>query len=107
MVSLRAAPTTKQEIPVGTTKRFPQLRPRLPRFRKPWMSEDYGCIFDAVGLALTFFFQFKNKYPDKKRTKFVIKFCQLSFLLTAILFLAKQVSENHRPSYSNKLLIFE
>jgi len=47
--------TTKQEIAVGITKRFPKLRPRLPRFRKPWMSEDYRMsIFDAVGLALTF-----------------------------------------------------
>jgi len=29
---------------------------RLPRFRKPWMSEDYRMsIFDAVGFGLTFF----------------------------------------------------
>ena len=46
--------TTKQEIAVGITKRFPELTPHLPRFRKPWMSEDYRMsIFDAVGLALT------------------------------------------------------
>jgi hypothetical protein len=31
------------------------------------MSEDYRMsIFDAVALALTFFFQLKNKHPDKK-----------------------------------------
>jgi len=29
---------------------------RLPRLRKPWMSEDYRMsIFDAVALALTIF----------------------------------------------------
>lgn len=29
--------------------------PRLLRFRKPWMTEDYRMsIFDAVGLAVTF-----------------------------------------------------
>jgi len=29
---------------------------RLPRFRKPWMSEDYRMsIFDAVALAIAFF----------------------------------------------------
>jgi hypothetical protein len=47
---------TKQEIAVAIAKRFPELAPRLPRFRKPWMSEDYRMsIFDAVGFGLTFF----------------------------------------------------
>jgi hypothetical protein len=33
-----------------------KLRPRLPRFRKPWMSEDYRMsIFDAVRLGITYF----------------------------------------------------
>jgi len=46
----------KQEIAGAIAKRFPELAPRLPRFRKPWMSEDYRMsIFDAVGLAITFF----------------------------------------------------
>jgi Holliday junction resolvasome RuvABC endonuclease subunit len=50
--------TTKQEIAIAIAKRFPELAPRLPRFRKPWMSEDYRMsIFDAVALALTFFFK--------------------------------------------------
>ena len=45
--------TTKYEIAVAITKRFPELAPRLPRFRKPWMSEDYRMsIFDAVGFGL-------------------------------------------------------
>jgi Holliday junction resolvasome RuvABC endonuclease subunit len=53
--------TTKQEIAIGIAKRFPELSPRLPRFRKPWMSEDYRMsIFDAVALALTFFFHFNK-----------------------------------------------
>jgi Holliday junction resolvasome RuvABC endonuclease subunit len=47
--------TTKYEIAIIIAKRFPELTPRLPRFRKPWMSEDYRMsIFDAVGLALAF-----------------------------------------------------
>lgn len=47
---------TKYEIAIAIAKRFPELAPRLPRFRKPWMSEDYRMnIFDAVGLGLTFF----------------------------------------------------
>ncbi len=32
---------TKQQIAIAIAKRFPELAPRLPRFRKPWMSEDY------------------------------------------------------------------
>jgi len=34
---------------------FPELRPFLPRFRKPWMPEDDRmAIFDAVGFALAY-----------------------------------------------------
>ena len=48
--------TTKYEGAVAIAKRFPELAPRLPRFRKPWMSEDYRMsIFDAVGFALVYF----------------------------------------------------
>jgi Holliday junction resolvasome RuvABC endonuclease subunit len=47
--------STKYEIARAITNRFPELAPRLPRFRKPWMSEDYRMsIFDAVALGLTF-----------------------------------------------------
>ena len=47
----------KYESAIAIAKRFPELQPRLPRFRKPWMSEDYRMsIFDAVGLGLTFQF---------------------------------------------------
>src|SRR5262249_9514985 len=46
----------KCEIAIAIAKHFPELAPRLPRFRKPWMSEDYRMsIFDAVGFALTVF----------------------------------------------------
>src|SRR5215831_8200238 len=48
--------SNKQEIAMAIAGRFPELAPRLPRFRKPWMSEDYRMsIFDAVGLGLCFF----------------------------------------------------
>ena len=51
----------KQEIAIAIAERFPELAPRLPRSRKPWMSEDYRMsIFDAVALALTFFFHFNK-----------------------------------------------
>jgi Holliday junction resolvasome RuvABC endonuclease subunit len=48
--------SNKQEIAMAIANRFPELAPRLPRFRKPWMSEDYRMsIFDAVAFAITFF----------------------------------------------------
>lgn len=46
----------KQAIAKAIAERFPELRPRLPRERKPWMSEDERMnIFDAVSLALAYF----------------------------------------------------
>jgi len=46
----------KYEIATAIAGRFPELVPRLPRFRKPWMSEDYRMsIFDAVAFAVVFF----------------------------------------------------
>jgi len=48
--------SNKYEIAIAIARRFPELSPRLPRFRKPWMSEDYRMsIFDAVALAGAFF----------------------------------------------------
>jgi Holliday junction resolvasome RuvABC endonuclease subunit len=47
---------TKRAIAVAIAERFPELAPRLPRIRKPWMSEDERMsIFDAVALAVTYF----------------------------------------------------
>lgn len=45
--------TSKQAIAEVLVDHFPELRPRLPRARKPWMSEDERMnIFDALSLAL-------------------------------------------------------
>lgn len=47
---------TKHQMATAIAKRFPELDPRLPPLRKPWMSEDERMsIFDAVALALAFF----------------------------------------------------
>ena len=55
--------STKYEIAQAIAKQLPELAPRLPRFRKPWMTEDYRmAIFDAAALALTYF------HSRKKRT---------------------------------------
>lgn len=44
---------TKDEIAQAIAKAFPELTSRLPRKRRPWMSEDESMnVFDAVALAL-------------------------------------------------------
>ena len=46
--------TTKHEIATAIANAFPELTSRLPRKRRPWMSEDESMnVFDAVALALT------------------------------------------------------
>jgi Holliday junction resolvasome RuvABC endonuclease subunit len=53
--------SNKYKIALAIAERFPELAPRLPRFRKPWMSEDYRMsIFDAVAMGLAFF-ELENK----------------------------------------------
>jgi hypothetical protein len=48
---------TKYEIAGEIAKRFPELVPRLPRFRKPWMTEDDRMsLFDAASFGLTYFY---------------------------------------------------
>lgn len=48
---------TKHEIALAIAQQIPELAPRLPRYRKAWMSEGYGmAIFDAAALALTYFY---------------------------------------------------
>jgi hypothetical protein len=43
----------KHEIAVALCERFPELRSRLPRVRRPWESEDERMnIFDALALAV-------------------------------------------------------
>jgi hypothetical protein len=40
----------------GRSELLPELTARLPRVRKPWMSEDERMsIFDAAAMALTYF----------------------------------------------------
>ncbi len=57
----RLGACNKHQMATAIAKQFPELAPRLPPARKPWMSEDYRMsIFDAVALALTFFY-FDNK----------------------------------------------
>ena len=54
-VFFESGASNKHEIAVAIANQFPELAPRLPRFRKPWMSEDYRMsIFDAVGFGLAF-----------------------------------------------------
>jgi hypothetical protein len=44
----------KHEIAVAIARFFPELEDRLPRERKPWMSEDLRAnVFDAVSFAFT------------------------------------------------------
>jgi hypothetical protein len=46
---------TKYEIALSLIEDFPELRPRLPKPRKPWMSEDARmAIFDALAFGLTY-----------------------------------------------------
>jgi Holliday junction resolvasome RuvABC endonuclease subunit len=52
----KSGASNKYEIAVAIANRFPELALRLPRFRKPWMSEDYRMsVFDAVGFAIALY----------------------------------------------------
>jgi hypothetical protein len=47
---------TKRQIAAAVATQLPELKLRLPRFRKPWMTEDERmAIFNAAAFALTFF----------------------------------------------------
>ena len=55
---------TKYKIALTIANWLPEFEPRLPNFRKAWMSEDYRmAIFNSVSLILTFY------YLDKKRSE--------------------------------------
>lgn len=46
--------TTKTEIARKICTWFADLRPRMPKERKPWLEEDYNLgVFNAVSLAVT------------------------------------------------------
>jgi len=48
---------TKHQIAEAVSSRFPELVPRMPKFRKCWMPEDYRMnFFDAIALGLTYFY---------------------------------------------------
>jgi len=48
---------TKQEIAQEVAQQLPDLAHHLPPPRKPWMTENYQMpVFDAVALALTYFY---------------------------------------------------
>jgi Holliday junction resolvasome RuvABC endonuclease subunit len=54
--------TTKYEIARVISLVYPELEPRLPRYRKIWMSEDYRMNnFDAVALGITYLHSTKRK----------------------------------------------
>ncbi len=56
--------STKHQIAVAVAGLLPELADRLPRYRRPWMSEDYRTnIFDAVALALTYFRLRESRQP--------------------------------------------
>lgn len=56
---------TKYEIAHAISRQLPELVPRLPRYRKPWMSEDYRmALFNATALALTYRYTYRE--PKKK-----------------------------------------
>jgi len=61
---------TKYEIATEIAKRFPCLSFHLPPVRKCFMPEDYRmAIFDAISLALSFYY-FKNKpYAKSQKSK--------------------------------------
>jgi len=60
---------TKYEIARAIAHQVPELASWLPRFRKPWMSEDKRTsIFDAAALALTYFHSRSIRARNSERT---------------------------------------
>jgi Holliday junction resolvasome RuvABC endonuclease subunit len=58
---------TKFQISQVIADEWPELKPYLPRFRKPWMSEDCRMsIFDAISLAITYFYYKTEKEFGEK-----------------------------------------
>jgi Holliday junction resolvasome RuvABC endonuclease subunit len=56
---------TKHEIALLIAKSYPELTPRLPPYRKPWMPEDDRmAIFDAASFALAYFDE-EQKHGDE------------------------------------------
>ena len=59
--------STKFEISRAIADEWPELKPYLPPFRKPWMSEDYRMsMFEAISLAVTYFYFETEKENGEK-----------------------------------------
>jgi hypothetical protein len=60
---------TKQEVATVIAASLPALRPRLPKPRKPWQSEDYRMsIFQAAALVSAFYgkiVRHKSRRPSR------------------------------------------
>ena len=58
--------STKYEIAKAIAAQIPAFAHRIPRFRKPWMSEDpRQSLFDAASLGLTYFVRgIRSPYAD-------------------------------------------
>jgi Holliday junction resolvasome RuvABC endonuclease subunit len=55
---------TKYQTALAIAVQFPELRPRVPPPRKPWMSEDARMtIFDAIAFALADFHRRDRRRP--------------------------------------------
>jgi Holliday junction resolvasome RuvABC endonuclease subunit len=60
-----SAAANKEQIATAIANRFPELAPRVPQHRFAWMSEHYNmAVFDAVSLALTYFYFKDRKQND-------------------------------------------
>ncbi len=59
--------TTKYEIAKAISTQIPAFAHRIPRFRKPWMSEDpRQSLFDAAALGLTYYSRgVRSPYADE------------------------------------------
>ncbi len=52
--ALHPSGRNKDHIAAAVARRFPELHWKLPRIRRPWISEGYNMIlFDAVATAMT------------------------------------------------------
>jgi hypothetical protein len=58
----RHGAVTKHDVAQAIARWLPEFKPRLPRKRKIWMSEDPRMsIFDAIALVLTHFYAMNKK----------------------------------------------
>lgn len=58
----RVGASTKYEIAHAIAQCIPAFAPRLPRVRKPWMSQDSRqSLFDAAALAITYY---AHRFPS-------------------------------------------